>query len=166
MNAQLIKSWLSGLPQFVRFWDDGGEPPIVVYPEISATTSASSTSAVSATVTTDTAGGTIYGVLSESATEMEAADIKSGADDSAEVTDADDDYVLDKTGLDTWTQYYWHIVHEDADGLMSNVLTIPVRTLDISIPLAFPDTAPATLLGVQVWSKIPKKADVEGLYGA
>jgi len=36
----------------------------------------------------------------------------------------------------------------------------------ISIPLAFSDTAPATLLSVQVWSKVPKKAEVEGLYGA
>lgn len=163
MNAQFVKSWLSGLPQFVRFWDDGGEPPVVVYPEISATAAASSTSAVSATVTTDTAGGTIYGVLSESATVMEAADIKSGADDSAEVTDAGD-YTLNETGRATWTQYYWHIVHEDSAGLMSNVLTIPVKTLDISIPLTFSDTAPATLLTVQVWSKVPKKADVEGLY--
>ena len=137
--------------------------PAIVYPEISATVAASSTSAVSATITTDTAGGTIYGVLSESATEMEAADIKSGADDSATVTDTGG-YTLNETGLATWTQYYWHIVHEDVDGLMSNVLTIPVRTLDISIPLAFSDTAPATLLGVQVWSKVPKKADVEGLY--
>lgn len=140
-----------------------GEPPIVVYPEISATVAASSTSAVSATVTTDTAGGTIYGVLSESATVMAASAIKSGADDSATVTDAGD-YTLGETGLATWTQYYWHIVHEDAGGLMSNVLAIPVRTLDISIPLAFSDTAPATLLTVQVWSKVPKKADVEGLY--
>ena len=137
--------------------------PAIVYPEISATVAASSTSAVSATVTTDTAGGTIYGVLSESATVMEAADIKSGADDSATVTDAGD-YTLGETGMATWTQYYWHIVHEDADGLMSNVLVVPVKTLDISIPLAFSDTAPATLLGVQVWSKMPTKADVEGLY--
>ena len=135
----------------------------IVYPEISATIAASSTSAVSATVTTDTAGGTIYGVLSTSSTEMEAADIKSGADDSAEVTDAGD-YTLDETGLATWTQYYWHIVHEDADGLMSNVLTLPVKTLDISIPLVFSGTSPATLLSVQVWSKVPTKAEVEGLY--
>lgn len=119
--------------------------------------------AAAATGTTDTAGGTIYGVLSESATVMTAAAIKSGADDTATVTDAGD-YTLNETGLATWTRYYWHIVHEDADGLMSNVLTIPVKTLDISIPLAFSDTAPATLLSVQVWSKVPKKADVEGLY--
>lgn len=38
------------------------------------------------------------------------------------------------------------------------------NTDDASIPLAFSDTAPATLLTVQVWSKVPKKADVEGLY--
>lgn len=137
--------------------------PAIVYPEISATAAASSTSAVSATATTDTAGGTIYGVLSESATVMEAADIKSGANDTATVTGAGD-YTLDETGLSTWTQYYWHIVHEDADGLMSNVLTIQVRTLDISIPLSFSDTAPATLLTVQVWSKVPTQAEVEGLY--
>lgn len=35
---------------------------------------------------------------------------------------------------------------------------------DISIPLTFSDTAPATLLGVQVWSKVPTQAEVEGLY--
>lgn len=34
----------------------------------------------------------------------------------------------------------------------------------VPISLAFSDSAPATLLTVQVWSKVPTKANVEGLY--
>ena len=160
VNARTVEGdWSIGAMEYPSTADDTA--PVLTSPTATATSATTAT----ATVTTDTAGGTIYGVLSESATGMEAADIKSGADDSAEVTDAGD-YTLGETGMATWTQYYWHSVHEDGAGLMSNVLTIPVRTLDISIPLDFPDTAPATLLTVQVWSKVPKRADVEGLYGA
>jgi hypothetical protein len=124
-----------------------------VYPVVTATASAVSAAEVSATATTTKSGGTISAQLTTSATAPDSADIIADPDDTATVTDAGE-YSLSATGLTHNTQYYWHIVHVDGESLESSVITVPVRTLDLSITLDFPDTAPCSLLGYQVWSKL------------
>jgi hypothetical protein len=119
----------------------------VEYPVISATTSSSSTSTVSASVTTDTAGGIIYGLLNSSSGTLSSATIKASPSDTVTVTDAGT-YELAGAGLSAGTVYYWHIVHEDADGLMSNVLSVSVTTQPEAVSGAptWPATLPAPLV--------------------
>ena len=143
-------------------------------PELSqASGAAVSSSEISGSVYTNKNTGTLYAVATLSSTKPSIAQIQAGQNHlgvaaayatSQEVTMYGTQSVL-ADGLSSYIQYYWHFQHKDADDLDSTVITsTAARTLDISIPLAFSDTAPATLLGVQVWSKMPTKADVEGLY--
>jgi len=125
----------------------------IVYPEITATATAVDAHSVTAMVTTDTAGGIIYGVLTTSATVPDVSEIVADPTDTAGVTDADA-YELGADELDPRTTYYWHIVHVDGDDLASNVVTVAVTTQDVSIALAFDDAAPAYLQGFLATSNL------------
>lgn len=146
----------------------------VLMPELSqASGAAISSSEISGSVYTNKNTGTLYAVATLSSTKPSVAQIQAGQNHlgasaayatSQDITTYGTQSVL-ADSLSSYTQYYWHFQHKDAEYLDSTVITSSaIRTLDISIPLTFSDTAPATLLTVQVWSKVPKKADVEGLY--
>ena len=146
----------------------------VFMPELSqASGAAVSSGEIDGSVYTNKNTGTLYAVATLSSTKPSVAQVQAGqnhlgAAAKYSTSQSVTTYGLQAvraSGLASYTEHYWHFQHKDAGGLDSTVITSSaVRTLDISIPLAFSDTAPAMLLTVQVWSKVPKKADVEGLY--
>jgi hypothetical protein len=146
----------------------------VLMPELSqASGAAVSSSEISGSVYTNKNTGTLYAVATLSSTKPSVAQVQAGQNHlgaAAKYSTSQDvtTYGLQAVqadGLAAYTEHYWHFQHRDVEGFDSTVITSSaIRTLDISIPLAFSATAPATLLTVQVWSKVPKKADVEGLY--
>lgn len=112
---------------------------------------ATGTTTATLTVTTDEASGDAFVLLDSSPTATEDA-ILAGLSQSVTVTGEQEIYV---TALDHNTTYYAHVLHRDAAGNVSNILdSEPFRTLDLSITLDFPDAAPCSLLGYQVWSKL------------
>ena len=143
-------------------------------PELSqASGAAVSSGGIDGSVYTNKNTGTLYAVATLSSTKPSVAQVQAGQNhlgaaakySTSQSVTTYGLQAVQASGLASYTEHYWHFQHKDAGGLDSTVITSPaVRTLDISIPLAFSDTAPATLLSVQVWSKVPKKADVEGLY--
>lgn len=127
----------------------------------SSSVTVTGTTTATASISTDDGNGTLYFLASGNATETSSA-IKAALSQSVTAVGAQS---ISLSALDANTQYYLHVVHRNAASLDSSVATVgPWRTQDVPIPLDFPDTAPATLLTVQVWSKVPKKADVEALY--
>ena len=146
----------------------------VFMPELSqASGAAVSSGGIDGSVYTNKNTGTLYAVATLSSTKPSVAQVQAGQNhlgaaakySTSQSVTTYGLQAVQASGLASYTEHYWHFQHKDAGGLDSTVITSPaVRTLDISIPLAFSDTAPATLLSVQVWSKVPKKADVEGLY--
>lgn len=146
----------------------------VFMPELSqASGAAVSSGEIDGSVYTNKNTGTLYAVATLSSTKPSVAQVQAGqnhlgAAAKYSTSQSVTTYGLQAvraSGLASYTEHYWHFQHKDAGGLDSTVITSPaVRTLDISIPLAFSDTAPATLLTVQVWSRLPKKAEAEGLY--
>jgi hypothetical protein len=141
------------------------EVPPVVYPIIHAVAGSSNPRSVTCTVTTDTPGGVIYGLLNTDPLPPQAGIITSAPTDTGSVTLAGE-YTLGADELNPRTKYYWHVVHVDGDDLASNVLTIPVTTLDISIALSLSNTAPAKLQYVLVTSDMGiTAAEIESLWG-
>jgi hypothetical protein len=131
--------------------------PVLTSPSATATGPTTATASVS----TDDGNGTLYFLASTNATES-AATVKAALSQSVTAVG---EQSIGLSALDPVTTYYVHFVQINGASLESEVVSFgPWSTPDISIPLAFSDTAPATLLTVQVWSKVPKKADVEGLY--
>lgn len=92
-------------------------------------------------VTTDEAGGTLYGVLTASATPPSKAQVKAGQNDGG--TSADYAFsqavsatgVQNKsaTGLTADTTYYAYFMHEDAFGNQSNVAAAASFTTDPAV---------------------------------
>jgi hypothetical protein len=141
------------------------EVPPVVYPIIHAVAGSSDPRSVTCTVTTDTPGGVIYGLLNTDPLPPQAGIITSAPTDTESVILAGE-YTLGADELDPRTTYYWHVIHVDGDDLASNVVTIPVTTLDISIALSLSNTAPAKLQYVLVTSDMGiTAAEIESLWG-
>jgi hypothetical protein len=136
----------------------------VLMPELSqATGAAVSSSEISGSVYTNKNTGTLYAVATLSSSKPSVAQIQAGknhlgASAPYATNQAVSTYGLQSvlaTGLTYNTLYYWHFQHKDGESIDSTVITSsPVTTLDLSITLDFPDTAPCSLLGYQVWSKL------------
>lgn len=136
----------------------------VLMPELSqASGVAVSSSEISGSVYTNKNTGTLYAVATLSSTKPSVAQIQAGqnhlgasapyATSQAVTTYGLQSVVAD--GLTFNTQYYWHFQHNDGEALDSTVITsAAVRTADLFIVLDFPATAPCSLLGYQVWSKL------------
>ena len=110
----------------------GVAEPVLTLPT-GATTGATT---ASGSVTTDTASGTLYAVVTTSATPPAAADIKTGvgaAYSTSQTVTATGIQNVAATGLTGATTYYWHFVHNN-----SNVITSNSFTTDATV------TAPAT----------------------
>jgi hypothetical protein len=126
--------------------------PDSVAPIIS-TLSATATGATTATltVTTDEANGSIFFLLDGNATATQSA-ILAGLSQSVTASGVQ---TINISALTYNTEYYAHVLHRDAANNVSNILhSSAFRTADLSITLDFPDTAPCSLLGYQVWSKL------------
>lgn len=133
-------------------------------PELSqATGAAVSSSEISGSVYTNKNTGTLYAVATLSSSKPSVAQVQSGqnhlgATAPYATSQAVSTYGLQSVaadGLAYNTPHYWHFQHKDGDDIDSTVITsAAVRTLDASITLDFPDTAPCSLLGYQVWSKL------------
>lgn len=107
-------------------WPSGDvTPPVLTSP--SGTTTGPTTAALS--VSTDTAEGTLYAVVTTSATSPTKAQVKAGQDHTgAAGAFADGDTItatgahgFSATGLSSGTTYYAHFMHEDVAGNQSNV---------------------------------------------
>lgn len=119
--------------------------PAITYPVLSGASGAATGSfSVSGSVTTDTAGGTIYAALTTSATPPSAEDIVASPTDAATVTDVGE-YSVSADSLSSSTLYYWHFIHVDADDLPSNIASASVRTneyVQYGDPVAFDGAFP------------------------
>lgn len=100
--------------------------------------------------TTDTADGTIYGVVTTSSTPPSAAQVKSGLDHTGSFAEwagssavgSTGAKTLNATGLSASTGYYGHLMHEDAAANQSNVVSSAQFTTN-----AASDTTAPTLVG-------------------
>jgi hypothetical protein len=136
----------------------------VLMPELSqASGAAVSSSEISGSVHTNKNTGTLYAVATLSSTKPSVTQIQAGqnhlgASAPYATSQAVTTYGLQSVaadGLTFNTPYYWHFQHKDGEAIDSTVITSSaVQTLDASITLDFPDTAPCSLLGYQVWSKL------------
>lgn len=101
--------------------------PVLTDPSASAT----SASSASASVTTDEGNGSLYGVVTGSATAPSQVQIKAGQDHTGSAADwagsaavfATGIRSLTPTGLTAATTYYFHAMHEDATGNQSAALS-------------------------------------------
>lgn len=100
----------------------------------------------SASVSTNEGNGTLYIVVTASATAPSAAQIKAGDDhtdadalfaDDASVSSAGAQDAFSITGLAHTTTYYAHFMHEDAEGNQSDVVTAAFETDAATVPAAF-----------------------------
>lgn len=136
----------------------------VLMPELSqASGAAVSSSEISGSVYTNKNTGILYAVATLSSTKPSVAQIQAGQNHLGAAapyatSQSVSTYGLQSVaadGLTYNTPYYWHFQHKDGDNIDSTVITsAAVRTTDLSITLDFPDTAPCSLLGYQVWSKL------------
>lgn len=112
----------------------------------SASASGTGYTSGSAGVSTDEGNGTLYVVVTTSATKPSAAQIKAGDDhadadatfaDNAAVSAAGAQDAFTITGLAHTTTYYVHFMHEDAEGNQSAVSTASFQTTAAAVPDAF-----------------------------
>lgn len=93
-------------------------------------------------VTTDKASGTLYAVVTTSATPPSGADIKAGTGvvyATSQAVTATGVQNVSATGLSASTTYYWHFIHDN-----SNIITTDAFTTDAP-PVVAPSTAPTGL---------------------
>jgi hypothetical protein len=96
--------------------------PILTLP--TGTTTGATTA--SGTVTTDEANGTLYAVVTTSATPPSAVDIRAGTGatySTSQAVSATGVQNVAATGLTAETTYYWHFLHDDAAANASNIVT-------------------------------------------
>lgn len=130
--------------------------PVLTDPSASAT----SASSASASVTTDEGNGTLYGVVTGSATAPSQAQVKAGQDHTGSAADWADSApvfsvgtkTLTPTGLTAATTYFFHGMNEDATGNQSAVLSSTSFATWPSIPSAETFSASGT------WT-VPAAAD-------
>jgi hypothetical protein len=111
----------------------------------SATGTKTGDTTASGSVSTDTASGTLYAVVTTSATPPSSADIKTGAGAvyaTNKTVTATGAQAFHATGLTASTTYYWHFIHND-----SNIITSNSFTTDAT-PAVPPSTAPTGLAAV------------------
>ena len=109
-----------------------------------ASASATSASSLSALVTTDEGNGTLYGVVTSSASVPSQAQVKAGQDHTGSAADwagseavfSSGEKSLTPTGLTAATNYYFHTMHEDATGNQSAVTSSASVTTWPAIPSA------------------------------
>lgn len=114
-------------------------------PELtSPNASATGTTTADLAVTTDEDNGTLYAVVTTSATPPSAAQVKAGQDHaSASATFADDQVIVSTgaklfsaTGLSAGTTYYAYFMHEDAATNQSDVAAASSFATDAATPSA------------------------------
>jgi hypothetical protein len=112
----------------------------------SASASGTGLTTASAGVSTNEGNGTLYVVVTESATQPTAAQIKAGDDhadadaafaDNAAVSATGAQTPFSVTGLTHTTDYWAHFMHEDAEGNQSAVVTASFETDAATVPDAF-----------------------------
>jgi hypothetical protein len=118
---------------------DTTDTPDTTAPVLSSpvgTTTGATTATVGAT--TDEANGTLYGVVTTSATAPSAAQIKAGQDHTGAAAVFDDSQAVSSTGAKTFsatgltasTAYRAHLIHTDAAANDSNIVTSAEFTTD------------------------------------
>jgi len=109
--------------------------PILTSPTATATSAETATG----TVTTDSAGGSLYTVVTGSATAPSAAQVKAGLDEFGATTVYSGTILsvffpgawqFDATGLPQSTTLYFHYMHENSGGEQSAVVTSPSFTTE------------------------------------
>jgi hypothetical protein len=93
-------------------------------------------STASGTVSTNEANGTLYAVVTTSATPPTAADIRTGtgaAYSTSQSVSATGGQSVSATGLTASTTYYWHYLHDDAASNASNIVTSASFTTDAAV---------------------------------
>lgn len=87
----------------------------------------------SGTVSTNEGNGTLYAVVTTSATPPIAADIRAGTGavyDTSQSVSATGVQAVSASGLTAATTYYWHFLHDDAAANPSNIVTSASFTTD------------------------------------
>jgi len=119
----------------------------------SPTGTATSAETAHGTVTTDSAGGSLYTVVTGSATAPSAAQVKAGHDEFGLVVPYAGTIILvffpgtlafDATGLPQSTTFYFHYMHENGGSEQSAVVTSPSFTTEADA-LSNPSWIPALL---------------------
>jgi hypothetical protein len=121
---------------------DTTDTPDTTAPVLSSpvgTTTGATTATVGAT--TDEANGTLYGVVTTSATAPSAAQIKAGQDHTGAAAVFDDSQAVSSTGAKTFsatgltasTAYRAHLIHTDAAANDSNIVTSAEFTTDAAV---------------------------------
>lgn len=114
-------------------------PPVLS----SSTASSTGTTSASIGVTTDTAEGVLYYVLTTSATPPSKAQVKAGQNNGGTSADWSGSQAVSSTGaktaaptgLSSATTYYTYFMHEDATGNQSNVVAASGFATDASTPV-------------------------------
>lgn len=121
----------------MRLDTSAGGPPDVTAPTLSAGVgTVKSNALIVVGATTDEAGGTMYVVVTTSATAPSAAQVKAGQNNAGTAAVFAANQPISSTGAKTFnatgftqlTGYYPYIVHTDASGNDSSVLSVGLRT--------------------------------------
>lgn len=116
----------------ISYWSNTISLTIAVPPVLSSPTDVETgQTTASADVTTDTAEGTLYCVVTTSATPPTKAQVKAGQDNSGAAATFADDLAITTTGIKSFsvtgltlsTAYTAHFMHEDVAGNQSTVAT-------------------------------------------
>lgn len=126
----------------VLFADIGGDTTAPVLSSPTGTSTGSTTATVGAT--TDEGNGTLYAVVTTSATQPSVAQIKAGQDHTgaaapwagSQAVSSTGAKTLNATGLSASTAYYGHLVHADAAANDSNVVSSAEFTTSAPPPAA------------------------------
>jgi len=128
----------------------------VVVPVLTSPTgTATGASTATGTVDTDTANGTMYAVVTSSATKPTAAQVKSGLNNGgtsaiwggSQAISSTGTKTLNASGLTTGLQQYFHYMHENATGGQSTVATSSAFTPAGTASLATVSADNIVLLG-------------------
>lgn len=139
INASGAGAW-SSISTFTTDAAADTTAPVLTGP----TGAATGATAASGAVTTDEANGTLYAVVTTSATPPSAADIRAGtgaAYATSQAVSATGVQSVAATGLTASTAYYWHFLHDDAAANASNIATSASFTTD-AIPAGVTVTEP------------------------
>lgn len=124
----------------------GGGPPDVTAPILSsATGTETSDTTADLSVSTDEANGTLYWVVTQSATDPTKAQVKAGEDDNGDPADDSGSQAVSgtgvqnitggATGLTAATEYFAHFMHEDDATNQSDVATSSAFETDPAVPV-------------------------------
>jgi len=166
LNGQVANSPTTAFPASIsgiNGLDQGIQTPCVyityttaAVPALTSPTgTATGASTATGTVATDTANGTLYAVVTSSATKPTAAQVKSGLNSSgtsaiwggSQAVSATGTKTVNASGLTTGIQQYFHYMHENATGGQSTVATSSAFTPAGTASLATVSADNIVLLG-------------------